>query len=61
MRLTIRFLGLDLLDLSIETAAAECGCDEAADERGSCTTYPVGFSPPEPFDEFDLPDRDYGE
>lgn len=61
MELHIRFLGLDLLALSISTeqTAFEAACE---DEPGECTTYPVGFVPhyDQP-DEVGLPDRYVGE
>ena len=41
MRMTLRILGLDLLDLSIETEAA------ADEDPGDCTTSAVGFTKPE--------------
>ena len=37
MRMTLRLLGLDLLDLTIETDAAD-------DEPGDCTTIATGFA-----------------
>ena len=41
MRLTLRLLGLDMLDLSIET-------DAESDDPGDSTTSAVGFTVPEP-------------
>lgn len=38
MRLAIRLLGLDLLTVEVST-------DEADEQAGECTTYPVGFAP----------------
>lgn len=57
MRLTLRVLGLDLIDLAIDTdAAAEV---YETDDQGSCTSYPVGFATPDPTPyEYDMPDRD---
>lgn len=55
MRLTLRFLGLDLLDLNVDTDAA---CAPASDDPGDCTTYPVGFTMPDPAPyELDCPER----
>lgn len=42
MRLAIRFLGLSLLDVLLETDDV-CEVIEASDEPGDCTSYPVGF------------------
>ncbi|GAB3776725.1 hypothetical protein FB382_004377 [Nocardioides ginsengisegetis] len=56
MRFTLRFLGLDLIDFAIETAAETV---YESDDQGSCTTYPIGFTQPEPAPlDYDCPDRD---
>lgn len=54
MRLTLRLMGLDVLDLNVET-------DGASDEPGDCTTYPVGYALPTPPEEFQVPDRGWDE
>ena len=41
MRLTIRFLGLDLLTIEASTDDDQ---DNGTD-RGDCTTQPIGFAP----------------
>ena len=44
MRLSIRLLGLDLLDVELSTDASSPAPDDTPrDDRGDCTTYPVGF------------------
>ena len=52
MRLTIRCLGLDILDVCIEQEAT------VYEDAGDCTSYPVGFVVPEcaPY-EIDCPER----
>lgn len=57
MRLTLRVLGLDLIDLAIETDAPVYVSED--DSPGDCTTYPIGFSTPDPTPhEIACPDRD---
>lgn len=52
MRLVIRVLGLDLLDIDMTT-------EVATDEPGETTAYPIGFAAPPlvPLD-LDMPDRE---
>lgn len=56
MRLTVRLLGLDLLDVEVTTDTAAMD----GDERGDCTTTPMGFTAhmPKPH-EVETPDRDW--
>lgn len=43
MRLTLCLLGVEVFDLALnETAEVEAA--EPDDDRGSCTTYPIGFT-----------------
>jgi len=42
VNLTIRILGAEVLAITTETTSD----DERGDERGDCTTYPVGFMSP---------------
>lgn len=53
MRLVIRVLGLDLLDIDMTTDVA------TDDEPGETTAYPIGFAAPPlvPLD-LDMPDRE---
>lgn len=53
MRMSVRLLGLDLFEFSIETDAPE------GRDPGDCTTNAVGFSLPEVPCEYPVPDRDY--
>lgn len=58
MRVTLNLMGLNVLDLCVETTATECATEYAGDDPGDCTTYPVGFTAPEPAPfEMDCPDR----
>lgn len=57
MRITLRFLGLDLLDLDISTADAE---QTWVDEAGEATAYPMGFVACHEIPaEYPISDRDY--
>jgi len=39
MKINIRLLGTEVLHVEIG------GADESDDQRGDCTTYPIGFTP----------------
>lgn len=52
MRISLRLMGLDVLDLNVETASELEGAPDSM-------TYPVPFSPPA--EEFQVPDRGWGE
>lgn len=55
MRLTIRLLGLDLLDVEVTTTD-----DSNDDGPGDCTTQPIGFTAHmERPHEVETPDRDW--
>lgn len=61
MRLTIRLLGLDLLDVEVNADAPSSALeDQGADNPGDCTSYPMGFTAhmPKPH-EAETPDRDW--
>lgn len=52
MRLTLRLLGLDILDFTLDTD------NPSGDDPGDCTTSPVGFALPEQPAEYPMPNRD---
>ncbi len=55
MRLTLRLMGLDVLDIAVDTdTTPPPSCDP-----GDCTTYPVGFTAPA--EEYQVPDRGWDE
>ena len=45
MRLTVRVLGLDLLDVEISTDDAESASPNADLSGGTTSSYPIGFTP----------------
>lgn len=59
MRLTIRLLGLDLLDVELSTDSPSPEPDDTSrDDRGSWTSYPMGFvSQMDKPHEMDMPER----
>lgn len=57
MRLTIRILGIELIDLEITQPDAG---PSPTQDPGDCTTYPVGFvARMDRPHEMDTPDRDW--
>lgn len=49
MRLMVRILGLELIDVEVSTDQAEPDDDKARDlSGGSTSSYPVGFTPSHP-------------
>lgn len=59
MDLIIRFLGLEILTLHASTDAPIVECGHEDESPGDCTTYPIGFTTPDPTPhEIACPDRD---
>lgn len=59
MRLTVRLMGLDVVDVTLDTDIVEYVTADAIE--GDSTAYPVGFALPEAPTEYAVPDRYVGE